>query len=228
MDKKIVKIKIDIGRARYAQTLISKKAIEKDEFSKPIRTVGGVDVAFYKGYSIGSAVSLKFDSMEIIDKAYYICPVKVAYIPTYLAFREISAMIGAVKNLKMMPDIILVDAHGKLHPRRAGEATHLGVVLNIPTIGVAKSYLMGRVRDDHYIVDNGEILGYQLSPEVYISVGHRVSLDTAIDIVKRLMLYNIPEPTRLAHNYASEIKRRIHKFISRGVKYGGFTSIDLP
>ncbi len=209
-------IKIDLGKARYAQILISKKAIEQDVFNTPIRYVGGVDVAFKSGYSIGTAVVLDYDNLKVLEKKFFITKVLVPYIPTYLAFREIKAMIGAVKKLDIKPDIILVDAHGKCHPRRAGEATHLGVVLDIPTIGVAKSYLTGKEREDGYIVDNNEVLGYRLKPKIYISIGHRVSLETAIRIVEKVTIYSVPEPTRQAHIYANQIKKNLSKYITKG------------
>jgi len=210
-------VKIDLRKARYAQILISKKAIEEDSFNHPIRNVGGVDVAFKSNYSIGAAVVLSYDDLRVLEKAFYVSEVKVPYIPTYLAFREIRAMIGAVNRLSIKPDMVLVDAHGKCHPRRAGEATHLGVVLDIPTIGVAKSHLTGKEREDGYIVDNdGEVLGYHLMPNVYVSVGHRISLKTAIKIVKKLTVYGIPEPTRQAHIYANEVKSKLSKILSKG------------
>lgn len=202
-------MRIDLGKARRAQIELSKRIIERDLFRYPPRYVGGVDVAFIKNYAIGAAVVINYKTLSLVDKAYHICPVKVAYIPTYLAFREIRAMIGAVRKLRVTPDIVLVDAHGKLHPRKAGEATHLGVTLNIPTIGVAKSHLIGEVRDDNYVVYKGEVLGYKLQSGIYVSVGHKVTLETAIKIVRDLSKYTIPEPTRQAHIYANELKRKI-------------------
>ena len=199
-------IRIDLEKARRVQMIIAKKSIEEDDFSKPIKYVGGIDVAFKSKFSIGAAVVLDFENLNVLEKGFYVSEVRVPYIPTYLAFREIMAMAGAIRKLSIKPDIVLVDAHGKCHPRRAGEATHLGVLLNIPTIGVAKSYLTGRERDDGYIVDGNEVLGYRLKSNVYISVGHKISLNTAIEVVKKLLVNEIPEPTRQAHIYANEVK----------------------
>jgi len=186
--------------------IIAKKAIEQDDFSKPLKYVGGIDVAFKSNFSIASAVVLDFENLNVLEKSFYVTQVKVPYIPTYLAFREIMAMVGAIRKLSIKPDIVLVDAHGKCHPRRAGEATHLGVLLNIPTIGVGKSYLTGKERGDGYIVDGDEVLGYRLKSNVYISVGHKISLKTAIEIVEKLTINELPEPTRQAHIYANEVK----------------------
>ncbi|MCX8188719.1 MAG: endonuclease V [Nitrososphaeria archaeon] len=201
--------KIDLEKARRIQMLIAKKVLEEDDFELPIKYVGGVDVAFKSKYSIGAVVVLDFEKLNVIERNFYVSEANVPYIPTYLAFREIRVMVGAIKRLPIKPNIFLVDAHGKCHPRRAGEATHLGVLLNIPTIGVAKSYLTGKERADGFIVDNNEVLGYRLKPNVYISVGHKVSLQTAIEIVKKLTVNEIPEPIKHAHIYANEVKNRL-------------------
>lgn len=202
-------VKIDLEKAKRAQVLIAGKVVEKDGFSWPPRLVGGVDVAFKGDTAIGAAVVLRFGDLRVVDRAFCVRTVRVPYIPTFLAFREVAAMAEAVRRLRTRPDVVLVDAHGKLHPRKAGEATHLGVVLDIPTVGVAKSRLVGTVRDDGYVVYKGEVLGYRLETGVYVSVGHRVTLETAIKLVRQVTRYSIPEPTRQAHIYANELRRRL-------------------
>ncbi|MEM4176110.1 MAG: endonuclease V [Nitrososphaeria archaeon] len=202
-------IRIDLEKARRIQIMFAKKVLEEDNFEMPIKYVGGIDVAFKSKYSIGAVVVLDFEKLNVIERKFYVSETSVPYIPTYLAFREISVMVGAIRKLSIKPDIFLVDAHGKCHPRRAGEATHLGVLLNIPTIGVAKSYLTGKEREDGFIVDDNEVLGYRLKPNVYISVGHRISLRTAIEIVKKLIIDGMPEPTKQAHIYANEVKNML-------------------
>ncbi|MEM0053124.1 MAG: endonuclease V [Nitrososphaeria archaeon] len=202
-------IRIDLEKARRIQMMFAKKVLEEDNFEMPIKYVGGIDVAFKSKYSIGAVVVLDFEKLNVIERKFYVSETSVPYIPTYLAFREISVMVGAIRKLSIKPDIFLVDAHGKCHPRRAGEATHLGVLLNVPTIGVAKSYLTGKEREDGFIVDDNEVLGYRLKPNVYISVGHRISLRTAIEIVKKLIIDGMPEPTKQAHIYANEVKNML-------------------
>lgn len=201
--------RIDLEKARRIQIMFAKKVLEEDNFEMPIKYVGGIDVAFKSKYSIGAVVVLDFEKLNVIERKFYVSETSVPYIPTYLAFREISVMVGAIRKLSIKPDIFLVDAHGKCHPRRAGEATHLGVLLNVPTIGVAKSYLTGKEREDGFIVDDNEVLGYRLKPNVYISVGHRISLPTAIEIVKKLIIDGMPEPTKQAHIYANEVKNML-------------------
>jgi|Deesub1362B_J571_1020462.scaffolds.fasta_scaffold00005_108 deoxyribonuclease V len=203
-------VRIDLSKARKAQLLLSSKAVKHDIIDKEnIKVVAGVDVAFLKGIAIGAAVNLDYETLQLLEKKIFSTRIGVPYIPTYLAFREIGAMIGAVKKLERMPDIVIVDAHGMLHPRKAGEATHLGVVLRIPSIGVAKSMLVGKVDREGYIVYKGERLGYKLMEGVYISLGHGISLETAIEIIKRLCINNVPEPTRLAHIYATQEKKAL-------------------
>ena len=199
-------VRIDLAKARYAQKMLFSKAVKRDLLGGEPKTVAGVDVAFKKGKAIGAAVNIRYPELEVIEKKAFLVNVSVPYIPTYLAFREIGAMIGAVKKLEVKPDLLIVDAHGMLHPRGAGEATHLGVVLKIPSIGVAKSMLVGKIDDEGYIVYKGERLGYRLKPGVYISLGHGVSLETAIRLVRHMCIYNLPEPTRQAHLFANNIK----------------------
>lgn len=205
------RIRLNLKKAIYLQSLLEKRVVRRDGFKTPLKIVAGVDVAYLMGYGIGASVLVNYKTLEAVERKYSIVRIDIPYIPTFLAFREIPPMIKAIKKLDEKPDIILVDAHGIMHPRRFGEASHIGVVLDIPTIGVAKSRLVGEVRDNNYIYYKGETIGYRLDKKIYISIGHRVSLESAIKIVSHLTVHSIPEPTRLAHNYADEIKREIKK-----------------
>ena len=202
-------VRLNLKKAAYLQRKLSELVITKDMFNKPIKYIAGVDVAYKKKYAIGVAYILDYDKVEPLTYSVYIVESKVPYIPTYLAFREIWPMAGALLKLKIKPDITLVDSHGLIHPRGFGAATHLGVVLNLPTIGVAKSPLVGKVDKDGYIHVNNKKVGYKFSPKLYISIGHRVSLESAIEIVKHVLRNSIPEPTRLAHIKANEMKYKI-------------------
>ncbi len=208
-------MRLNLKKATYLQNLISKKIIEEDDFRKPLRYIAGVDVAYLKGYGIGAAVLIDYSTLKPIEKRYSIVKVDIPYIPTFLAFREIPPMVKAIKKLNRKPDIILVDAHGVMHPRKLGAASHIGVVLDIPTIGVAKSRLIGEVKEDKYIYYKEKIIGYRLGKKIYISVGHRISLKSAIEIVSHLTVYNVPEPTRVAHIYANEIKKNMSREINK-------------
>jgi deoxyribonuclease V len=132
--------------------------------------------------------------------------VKYPYVPGLLMLREAEPIIYTLKSLKNTYDLLLIDGHGLLHPRKCGLACYIGVTIDKPTIGVAKSRLCGTVRPDGFVELDGEILGYAISKKLYISVGHRVTLKTAISLVRKFGI----EPLRLA-----DINSRINKKKSR-------------
>ena len=147
------------------------------------------------------------------------------YIPTFLSFRELLPTISAIKHLKIKPDILLVDGHGYAHPRHLGFASHLGLVLNTPTVGISKKILCGEViekrkkceRPVQDIIYKGEIIGKSISVNpnvkpIYVSLGHMISLKTALKIVLHcLRKFRIPEPIRFAHILANRGKNRYSK-----------------
>jgi len=181
--------------------------------------VAGVDVAYARGVSIGVAAVLDFDSLSTVESQVARVKTRFPYIPTLLSFREIPPAYSAIKKLRTQPDVYLVDGQGFAHPFRLGFATHLGLAIDKPTIGVAKSLLCGKVEPvGEYgwspVTDGGEIIGAEVVAEprkkpIYVSVGHRVSLKRAIDIVMQCTrTYRIPEPIRRAHMIAGEEKRK--------------------
>jgi deoxyribonuclease V len=144
-----------------------------------------------------------------------------AYVPGYLGFREAPALVAAWEMLAEKPGLLFVDGHGRAHPRRCGIATHLGVLLDVPAIGVAKSILCGRVEGElgetpgsmAPLVDRGEVVAMELRTRaralpVYVGTGHRVSLETAVEWVLCLSGgRRLPLPTRLAHDAANDARR---------------------
>jgi len=207
--------KIDLKRAKIAQKIISSKIILSNAFNEPIKHIGGVDVSFLKSQMIGSAVVLSFPELKIVEQKVVSVEVRVPYIPTFLAFREVPAMIKAIKSLRIRPEIYFIDANGILHPRKAGEASHVGVVLDIPTIGIAKSLLCGKVIGEgriRRVILRGEVVGYEVKTNlkpIYVSPGHRVSLETTLDLTLKVTKHRIPEPIRVAHIVANEAKRKM-------------------
>lgn len=188
-----------------------------DNFGK-IKYVAGVDVGFEKNNTITRAavVVLDIDSLSPVDSALARKDTVFPYIPGLLSFREIPAVLEALGNTSVFPDLILCDGQGLAHPRRFGIACHLGVLLDVPTIGVAKTRLIGthgEVPDDkggHVLLyHKDDCIGAVLRTRVnvkplYISIGHRVSLDTALEYVMRCVTkYRLPETTRFAHRLAS-------------------------
>lgn len=198
-------------KAHLTQKCLSKRIILEDKLPSKLTTIAGVDVSYEGEIGIGAVAVLSYSSLEILTSATANFKVYIPYIPTLLSFRELPPAIAAIKQLKIQPDVFLVDAHGLAHPYRFGFACHLGLVLGKPTIGVAKSRLIGEVleKDDRMLlVDNNDIVGEAVNTSdgakpVYVSVGHMISLETAVRIVKHCSRSRIPEPTLRAHRLAA-------------------------
>jgi deoxyribonuclease V len=207
----------DVPQARAIQERLRDRVISTDAIGS-VDHVAGVDVGFEdQGKTTRAAIAvLSFPGLDLQEQAVVRSPTRFPYVPGYLSFRELPAVLEALAQLKLRPDLLLCDAHGLAHPRRFGLASHLGVLADLPSIGVAKSRLIGTCDDPPWekgrwspLRDGEEMIGVVLrtrtgvSP-VYVSVGHRVSLQTAIDYVLRCTTrYRLPETTRWAHRLAS-------------------------
>jgi deoxyribonuclease V len=207
----------DVTGARDIQEALRTQVVREDRLGR-VDTVAGVDVGFEDGgKTTRAAVAvLAFPSLEPVAQAISRRPTVFPYVPGYLSFRELPAVLEALAQLGAVPDLILCDGQGLAHPRRFGLACHLGVLTGIPAIGVAKSRLIGRhdeLPPDKGawvpLLDRDETIGAvvrtrsNVSP-VYVSTGHRVSLATAIDYTLRCTTrYRLPETTRHAHRLAS-------------------------
>ena len=203
-----------------SQRIVARMVIEKDDFGE-LRLIGGVDQAFVNYTIISAILIMDFVSLEVKERVYSIQPVNYPYIPTFLSFREGPIIVNTFKKLNMLPDILMVDGAGINHPRRAGIATHIGVALDVPTIGITKKILCGSGEEPSGIgkstplIFEGSKVGWLLksnarSRPIIIAPGHRVSLDSSISIVKACLRgHKLPEPIRLAHNYVNEIKQSI-------------------
>lgn len=190
------------------QVELAKRIVTKDSF-RTIKTVCGVDVAYKNNVAFASAVILK--SLKQIESVNIKVTVKHPYVPGFLFLREAEPVISVLKLLKNNFDLLLVDGHGMLHPRRCGLACYLGVVLNKPTIGVAKTLLCGQPKGN--VVElNGDLLGTIIqgkpNKRIFVSVGHKISLNSATKIVQKLIKENewMPEPLRLADLYSKKAK----------------------
>jgi len=211
--------RFSVKKAHAMQLRLSKQVIRKDMIPKTIRYVAGVDTAYHADVSIGAAVVLDYNTLSVGESRKARIKTRFPYIPTLLSFREIPPTIAAIKKLKTQPDVFLVDGQGIAHPYRFGFASHLGLAIDKPTIGVAKSLLCGEVgafNEEGWapITDKGEVIGAAFACKrekpIYISVGHKVSLNRAIETVKHCtQVHRIPEPIRVAHITATEGKRRL-------------------
>jgi len=201
---------------------LSERIIFEDMLPKKIRFVAGADVAYAERMSIGAAVVLDFNSLKLMETQTVISETRLPYIPTLLSFREIPPVLSSIKKLRTQPDAILVDGQGFAHPYRCGFASHLGLALSKPTIGVAKSKLIGEVeeykspKDVVFLKDKSQVIGAMVRTKqnckpVYVSVGHMISLETAIKIVKHCTRDNrVPEPILKAHKLATLEKEKFN------------------
>lgn len=189
----------------------------EDDFG-PVRTVAGVDVGFEQKNTITRAAVavLAFPSLELVASAIARQPTRFPYVPGLLSMRELPAVLAAMAQLPKLPDLLLCDGQGIAHPRRMGVASHLGLLLDLPAIGVGKSRLLGSHQEPgpekgvwQPLLDKGEEVGCVLRTRsgvkpLYISPGHRVGLASAREWVMRCVTrYRLPETTRWAHRLAS-------------------------
>jgi len=204
------------------QLELSKKLCFEDTLRNEIEYVAGVDLAYFGDLSIGAAVVLDYSNMSLIESQVVCTKTLIPYVPTLLSFREIPPAHLALKKLEHAPDIIMVDGQGFAHPYGLGFASHLGLILNKSTIGVAKSILCGEVeqtseskRVKKLKNKSGKIIGNEVitklgTKPVYVSVGHMISLKTATKIVLKCAIkYRLPEPIRQAHLAAKHEKKEL-------------------
>ena len=206
------------NKTPYAEVIklqkeLAKKVITRDDFDSNVEFICGVDVSYRKKIAYCSAVIINKENFEIIEVVRSKSEIKNPYIPGLFILKESAPILQTLRLITRPFQLLLVDGHGVLHPRRCGLACYIGIVTNIPTIGVAKSLLCGDVQLDNFVTHKGEILGYALkfnenSKKVaYISVGHKISLLTSIELVKSITKTNqfIPEPLRIADKLSKEL-----------------------
>lgn len=200
------------AQARLAQQALREKLRLRDDFG-PLGIVAGVDVGYLPAENLAhaSVVLLRLDDLTPVEQVQTFLPAEFPYIPGLLSFREIPAILAALSQLEHAPDLLMVDGQGIAHPRRMGIAAHLGIWLDMPSIGVAKSRLIGAFDmpgphkgDRSPLMAGKERIGTVLRSKektrpLFISPGHRISLESAESLVLRcLTRYRLPEPTRLA------------------------------
>ncbi|MCI4624678.1 MAG: endonuclease V [Candidatus Magnetoovum sp. WYHC-5] len=215
--------------AKNIQLELSKK-VKLTAFDNDLVFIAGVDAAFKDNKVIGSACLYKKTNddgstftLEKIDEKVSIMDVEFPYVPGFLSFREAPVLMESIGKLIKIPDIILVDGQGIAHPRRLGIASHIGVTLDIPTVGVAKSRLIGIHKDPginrgdwQYLMDNnGDTIGVILRTKkgikpLYISPGHLINIEDSKEIaLKCSHKYRLPEPIRCAHLISGNFKLTI-------------------
>ncbi|MEM2123017.1 MAG: endonuclease V [Candidatus Bathyarchaeia archaeon] len=198
-------------KARKAQLMMAKLVREEPLSLGKVKRVAGVDVSYVKGSAVAAAVLVSIQDLTLMEDSTIRLEEGIPYIPGLLGFREAPLMARAVRRLKYEPDVLLVDGHGLAHPRRFGSACHVGVILDKPTIGVAKARLYGFESNGLLLDDSGSpmarIIHDRGGKPYYVSIGHRVTLEDAVEIVKLCMREYGPQPLRLAHLKAREACR---------------------
>jgi deoxyribonuclease V len=210
--------RFSISKAHKAQMRLAEKIITEDRLPQKINYIAGVDAAYSDQLAIGAVAVLDYKSLELLESRIATCEVKFPYIPTLFSFREIPPAVACIKKLKLQPDVLLADGQGIAHPYGCGFASHLGLAIGKPTIGVAKSRLIGKpteIAGEDFLVQKGQVISAVVTTKegakpVYVSVGHLISLGTAVKIVKHCACNSrIPEPILQAHKIASEEKRKV-------------------
>ncbi len=207
---------LSITRALDLQHRLAAQVSRNSEVTTP-HFIAGVDISVKKaqGVATGAVVVLSYPELRVVETKVAQGRLDFPYIPGLLSFRESPLTLAACEGLSITPDLILVDGQGVAHPRRFGLASHLGLFLDTPTIGCAKSLLCGShevpgIEPGSYteVIDKGETIGVALRTRlgvkpVYVSIGHKVDLQTAIHwVLECCRGYRLPEPTRLAHQVA--------------------------
>lgn len=182
-----------------------------------LHTVAGIDAA-YHGDARAAVVVMSFPALVMVEQATATLPTAFPYVPGLLSFREIPVVLAALAKLTTQPDIVICDGQGYAHPRRFGLACHLGVLIDKPTIGCAKTHFIGdyvepgpNMGDCSPLIDDGETIGMVVrtrpaTKPVFVSIGHKVDLDTAVAIVLRCVRgYRLPETTRAADHLSKNI-----------------------
>lgn len=188
-------ISIDLSRARAIQEETRKRAALCKKTVRKIDLVCALDVSYRKKKGLSSCVVYDMKKREVVESVLVSSEARAPYIPGYFFLREIGPLIDAFRKMRRRPDIVLVNGHGYSHPRRAGIATYFGVLMDIPTIGVAKRILIGEeiCRGDTEvcdIVDGGEVIGAAVRSEKekwYVSVGYGLNLAYAVEIVRNIL-----------------------------------------
>ncbi len=206
------KLNIDLHQLEIEQNKLAKAVSLKDSIDFSLTESIGACYNTFINNRIISVFLVCSPDMEIIEQQYSTKRLEFPYIISFRAYRELPAMIDCYNKIAESPDVIFVEGHGILHPRGLGIASHLGISIQKPTIGIAQKLLIGELRGEEVIL-NGKVAGYafssrQGSKPFYVSPGHMVSLKTALELTKKCLKlpHKLPEPLVLARKFASKIR----------------------
>lgn len=206
--------KIDFNELKKIEKEVLKGISLKDSISE-IDKIAAFDIGFSGTKIICSAIVFEFPSLKVIEEKTKVSDELMPYSPNTIAFREGPTIIELYRELENTPDVLIVDGFGALHPAKAGVASYVGVILNKPSIGIAKELIYGNLDEDK-IVFNGEIKGYAIKTKdfanpVFITSGHNVSIEKATEIVRKTVVseFKLPLPMHLAHKLTNKVKKEI-------------------
>ncbi len=202
-------MKVDTFELKREQLKLAQRVVLKDNFTR-IKTIGGTACLPVGNKLLAVVIVCEYPSMKILEKQSYLLSDPLNYIPGFLAYREMPALIEAYNKLEQEPDLLIVNSQGVAHPRKIGLASHLGLALNIATIGVTKNKLLGKIENGKMIYHN-EIVGFEIKTRehanpVYVSPGHNISLGSTLKLISEMILppHKMPEPLHLARKYAKK------------------------
>ncbi|MEN6330051.1 MAG: endonuclease V [Methanobacteriaceae archaeon] len=196
------------------QNTLASQVVTEDCWQK-LDKVAGTDISFSKGNdAVAAAVVMELDSNEVLEKKSIPVTLELPYISGFLGLRESAPTISVLKKIKTDFDVLMVNGHGIMHPRSFGLASQVGMLLDVPTLGVTKRLIKGRYihqasqrnqekETPRLIHDSNRVVGAFFRSN-YVSVGHKISLDTALEVIKRSSIYQTPEPLRQAHMLATD------------------------
>ena len=204
---------MDLLELKKEQVKLSYRINLRDSFTD-IKTIGAAECQVLGTKLLATVVVCEFPSFTIKEKKTYVLNNPLPYKLGFVAYREMPAIVEAFNQLDEEPDILLVKGEGVLHPRRLGIASHLGLELNIPTIGVQDTLTFGSLEDGKILLDN-QVLGFEIktkefSNPLFVSPGHNVSVETVLKIVPKTIMppHKLPEPLHLAHKLGRKMTRR--------------------
>ncbi len=206
------KMNPNLRKLRDIQRKVAKEVdLDNDITLDSIKTIAGFDLAYYEDKVVCACVVINAKTLEVVEEKHLVTKAPMNYIPGYLAFREGPPIIQLYYDLENNPDVLMVDGHGILHPLRCGLATYVGVELGKPTIGVAKNLLIGDVKEEKILVEGRQRGALVKSKEhanpLYVSPGNLISIEKAVEIVKRVVVHphKLPEPLHRAHRHADRV-----------------------
>lgn len=203
---------VSVEEALHIQNELRQRVVIRDQTDR-IGTITAVDVSYSDSekMALGCAITFTYPDLRVVGRAFSLQEVSFPYIPGLLAFREAPVIISALQKLEGSSDLLIVDGQGYAHPRYMGLATHLGIYLDMSSVGCAKSHLWGTYREPapnkgfyEYLRDGEQVVGAVLTTRhcvapVFVSPGHKISLERSIEITLSLCKFRIPEPLRIVH-----------------------------